>query len=82
MNKILLNDNTELEIERCGASEGVLWTVLPGLTMLEAMTIFSDTSKTSKIIAYNDFEYLGYTELIHISIDYDGAIKVALRQEV
>lgn len=81
MNTILLNDGTELEIERCGAYEGILWTVLPKLTMAEAFPIFSDTAKTSKIIAYNDFEYIGYTKLINISTEYDGSIKIALRKE-
>lgn len=80
MDTLLLNDGTELNIIRCGASEGILWTVLPGLTMLEAVAIFSDKAKTSKLEAF-DIEYLDYTELIHISTEYDGSIKVALRKE-
>jgi hypothetical protein len=76
-----LNDGTPHAIKRCGASDGVLWIVLYDMTIMDAAVIFSDPAKTSHITAFNDFIYDNYTELIHISLDYDGLVKVALRKE-
>ncbi len=80
---ITLNDDTTISVVWCGVSEGVLWADGLPMTLLEAMTIFSDNTKTSKItVALPETIHEGYTELIHVSTNYDGAIKVALRKEV
>lgn len=78
--KILLNDNTELEVAWCDAADGVLWANGLHLTFMEAVTIFSDLAKTSKIVGSMDIVFEGYTNLIHISL-YKGLVKVALRKE-
>ena len=78
---VLLNDGSIYEIKRCGASDGILWTVLYNLSIIDAAVIFSDYLKTSHIVAFGDFIYVGYTDLIYISLDYDGLVKVALRKE-
>lgn len=79
---IHLNDDSELEVAWCGAAEGVLWVDGLNLTMMEALTIFSDKTKTS-IVTTNPqgAVHEGYTNLIHISNTYDGLTKVALRKE-
>ena len=79
--KILLADNTELDVSWCGANQGVLW--IDGLTttLMEAITIFSDPVKTAHIIAPGNVSHDGYTNLIHLSLT-EGLVKVALRKEV
>lgn len=79
--KLLLSDNTELDISAAGAAEGILWIWLPEMSILEAALIFSDHNKTRTITAYGDVVHEGYTELIHLSTEYEGGIKVALRKE-
>lgn len=78
--KLLLNGGSELDIDWCGESEGVLWINGLQMTILEAVTIFSDTSKTSHIVAPGDIAHDGYTQLIHLSLN-EGLVKVALRKE-
>ena len=80
--KIKLSDETELDVNWCGAAEGVLWIDGLHLTLLEAMAIFSDPLKTTSITAPDEKVHVGYTQLIHISINYDGLVKVALRKAV
>jgi hypothetical protein len=80
--KIQLNDGSELEVNWCGAAEGVLWIDGLNLTLLEALPIFSNPSKTASITAPDEKVHTGYTQLIHISINYDGLVKVALRKAV
>ena len=79
--KILLNDGTELEIDWCGASDGVLWADGLHLTLMEAIAIFSDITKTCKIVAPIDIIHTGYTKLIHLNLSFEGLTKVALRKE-
>lgn len=78
--KILLNDGTELEMAWCGASDGILWVDGLHLTLMEAFVIFSDFTKTTKIIAPIDIVHEGYITLIHVSLNFDGLVKVALRK--
>jgi hypothetical protein len=79
---ISLNDDTPLSVSWCGAADNVLWISGIGLSLQLAMSIFSDPSKTSRITAYGTTVHEGYTRLIHIVVDNDGTIKVALRKEV
>ena len=78
--KIKLADDTELNIGYCGVSEGIMWIALPELAMMDAFQIFSDKTRTQTIVAYGDVVHEGYTDLIHLSIEYDGGVKVALRK--
>lgn len=78
--KILLNGGTELDVKWCGASDGVLWVNGLAMSIQEAAVIFSDTSKTSHIVAPGDIAHDGYTQLIHLSLN-EGLIKIALRKE-
>ena len=80
--KIKLSDETELDVNWCGASEGILWVDGLHSTLLEAMAIFSDPLKTTSITAPDEKVHTGYTQLIHVSINYDGLVKVALRKAV
>ena len=80
--KIKLSDETELDVNWCGAAEGVLWVDGLSLTFVEALGIFSNASKTASIIAPDEKVHVGYTQLIHVSINYDGLVKVALRKAV
>lgn len=76
---ITLNNNQTFQVRWCGAADGVLWIDGLDMSFADAVFIFSDISKTSKIIAYRSVEHNGYTELIHISIS-QGLIKIALRK--
>jgi len=79
--KIRLNDGDELDVSWCGASEGILWVDGLNLSLADAATLFSDPAKTSTIIAPVNIIHTGYTNLMHISINYDGLIKVALKKQ-
>lgn len=78
---ITLNNTITYQIGWCGAADGVLWIDGLDMTLSEAVTLFSDTVNTSHIVAYESTEHDGYTELIHLSLNYDGLVKVALRKE-
>lgn len=86
MRILILNDGTQHEIYRCGASEGYLWIGLSGETNLRnALDLFSDEKKTASMISTYDVEgtrrteYKGYTKLIHLSLQEDGVL-IALRK--
>lgn len=79
---ITLYDGTILEVKWCGSAEGVLWADGLSMTFLEALTMFSDKTKTAKItVSPTEIVHEDYTNLIHMSTNYDGLIKVALRKE-
>lgn len=79
--KILLADNTELPVTWCGANQGVLWVDGLTTTLMEAITIFSDSTKTARIVAPGGIIHENYTNLIHLSLT-EGLLKVALKKEV
>lgn len=88
MQKIVLSNGQEFEINRCGAADGVLWIGFPEgvIDLKQAVDILTDIKATGKIISTYDFpgmetEYDGYTELIHVQKEYDGGLLVALRKE-
>lgn len=78
--KVLLADETELQVKYCGEDSNILWMEVYGLTIPEAVSIFTDKTKTSKIIAYENVVHEGYTNLIHVSVR-EGTIAVALKKE-
>ena len=79
--KVRLNDGTELEVNWCGAAEGVLWVDGLHIDMARAFSIFSDHTKTSTIIAPYDEVHVGYTNLINVSESTVDTVRVALRKE-
>lgn len=81
LQKILLNDGTELDVTWCGDADGILWIDGLHLTLMEAITIFSDVDRIYKIVAPVDIVHNGYTKLIHLSFSRGGLTKVALRRE-
>lgn len=88
MRKIILANNKEYEINRCGAADGYLWIGFPDGVMdfAQAVTVLSDVKATGKIVSTYDFDgmetvFEGYTELIHIQKEYDGGLLIALRKE-
>lgn len=83
---VRLNDGTEYQTDMCGMDDGVLW--VHALTTIEnACSVFTDKNKTVKIVdtysGQEDLRFItwdGYTELLHISMIYDGYIQIGLRK--
>ena len=81
--KIRLNDNSELEVNWCGASEGFLWIDGIKMELVDAVVLFSDPTKTSRITAPDEILHEGYTKLINVSLSpIDGQIKLALQKQI
>ena len=81
--KVRLSDGTELEVNWCGASEGILWIDGIKMELVDAVVLFSDPNKTSRITAPYEILHEGYTKLIHISLSpIDGQIKLALQKQI
>lgn len=87
MRLLKLNDGTVIVVNRCGAFERVLWIGLQDIhTFIEAAQIFSDKTKTEKMICTNEQSqevlevYEGYTDLVIIQ-NQNGTIVVGLRKE-
>lgn len=86
MRRIRLANDTEYEINRCGAADGVLWIGFPPgeLTIAQAAQVFSDTQATAIIASFfdggTDRVYEGYTELVVVQTEYDGSTLIALRR--
>lgn len=74
INRITLNDGTELDNCECGYSEKSLWCSFSELTFAQAYALFSDPEKNSKIIfdIIDDYRiirttYSGFEKLTSIS---------------
>lgn len=87
MRKIILANNQEYEITRCGAADDVLWIGFPAgvINMAEAVRVFSDDRITRYITSTYDFNGMdtyfdGYVELIQIQKETDGGIIIALHR--
>ena len=81
--KVRLSDNSELEVNWCGASEGILWIDGIKMELVDAVILFSDPTKTSSITAPYEIRHEGYTKLINISLSpIDGQIKLALQKQI
>jgi len=50
--------------------------------MQEALPIFSNPEKTSVITVYGDVVHENYINLIHLSVEQDGQVRIALRKGV
>ena len=83
MYKIILADGTEIFTGGGGENGSRLWIFGLHMTIQEAMSIFSDPSKTNHIkIIYPippDMEYDGYTTLTAV-VNEDGETRVRLEK--
>lgn len=88
MRKLKLATGVEYEVVRCGAADGVLWIGFQAgaLTLVEAITVFSDPNATGKMVMSYDFDgmdetFEGYTDCIYGNKDTeDGRVLIALRR--
>lgn len=81
--KIRLNDGSELEVKWCGAAEGILWIDGIKMELVDAVTLFSDPTKTAVIVAPYEIIHEGYTRLINISLSpIENDIKLALQKRI
>ena len=82
MEKLILNDGTELENSHVLLSGTTLWFYLNGVTFNEAYELMSDPEKTGKIIAeyYGSVaEYDSYTDLFCLRREDDGMVSGGLK---
>ena len=81
---LTLNDETVVETEGAGASDGFLWIYGLKLGFVEIVQIFSDSEKTQRMIVHYqeslpDDVFEGYTNLRNV-MRYDQGIKVCLEK--
>ena len=63
----------------CGlASAGVLYVVLPDISIVEAAAIFGNSNETIEL-TYGDQIYRGFTVFVNF-VNEDGGIRVSLRR--
>lgn len=77
MDKIVLNDGTEIEngIITRDMTDKQIFIEIPGTNIVDAMFLFGDPNKTQKMICYIDvrkFTFAGYTTISSASLDPDG----------
>lgn len=85
MPKIILGEANTYDCSFCGlASSGTLYADLLGITLKEALEVFSDSNSIKKITysaGESSIVYLNYTELVGVEKVSDGnAIRVSLRR--
>lgn len=88
--KIILTDGTEFDCNFCGvSSSGVMYIDLLNLSMIDAVTLFSNADKTSKIIyrtsqgkKIQDTEYNNFSVLMGVQYvqNLDGITRVSMRR--
>lgn len=82
MEKLILNDGTELKNSHVQLSGTILWFYLNGVTFDEAYQLMSDTGKTEKITAEyygSTTEYYSYSDLFCLRREDDGMITGGLK---
>lgn len=90
MPKIILADGTTFDCEFCGVSStGVLYLDIVGISMANAVTLFGNNEKTSKIIyrtstenSSQDTEYKNFTVLVGVNAlqNLGGIMRVSMRR--
>lgn len=90
MPKIILTDGTEFNCNFCGiSSTGVMYIDLTGITMAQAVSLFGNAEKVSKIIyrtyledSVQDAEYNNFSVLIGVQYvqNLDGVTRVSMRR--
>ena len=82
MNKIVLNDGTEIENGIGSASfENTLYIKIPGNDLAYAVGLFSDVKNNRKIFYINDiykYTFIGYTKLRSIGVNKDNNMEIYL----
>lgn len=76
-----LNNGAEYMVNWAGAADGILWISGLDIPFIEAVNLFSFSGNTSTIVAPGNIIHDGYTTLLHVSLESDGTIKIALRKE-
>lgn len=85
MDKIIFGDGSEYPCAFCGlATVGMLYVILPGLSFVEAASIFSDERKTVKIryaaASGEETVFEHYTKFEYL-VNETGGQRAALRQK-
>lgn len=85
MQKLILNDGTELENSYAAETVDFLFLYISnGMNMMQIMMLMMDQSKISRIIyesgEANQTEYNDYTTVTSINAEYGGMISVSLRK--
>ena len=81
--RLILMDGTVLENATAGSASGVLWCMIPGMTMEQAAAVFLDPNKTGHIVfQYGDMEdeYNGFTTCTALDLDYGDKLSVTLKR--
>ena len=84
--RITLNDGTVLEGTVLDNGDGrTIFVYLTGLALLEGVLLFSDTTKASRIVAYDrgiEHVYEGYTKLWAVNNEYGNCNLTMRKAEV
>lgn len=90
MPKIILADGSEFNCNFCGvSSSGVMYLDLTGISMAQAVSLFGNAEKVSKIIYrtyaeedHQDTEYNNFSVLIGVQYvqNLDGTTRVSMRR--
>lgn len=85
MQKLILNDGTELENSWAAETTDSLFLYIRnGMNMMQIMQLMFDQQKISRIVyeagESNQTEYNDYTRLMGITTEYNGMINVVLRK--
>lgn len=81
--RLILNDGTIIENGEAGFASGVLWCYLNGYTLEQAWSLFSDTTKTCRIVfQYGEMEdeYTGYINMAYSAIDASGKVSICMKK--
>ena len=84
--KLTLADGTEYDCRLFGlASVGILYIDLVGTTLLQALTDFSSSEKTSKMVCVNENETIvreGFTKILGVEIPSTSGdiVRVSMRK--
>lgn len=85
MQKLILNDGTELENSYAAETVDYLFLYINnGMNMMQIMMLMMDQSKISRIVYQageaNQTEYNDYTTVCGINTEYAGMISVSMRR--
>ena len=85
MQKLILNDGTELENSWAAETVDALFLYIRnGMNMMQIMMLMMEPQKISRIVyesgETNQTEYNDYTRVMGITTEYNGMINVVLRR--
>ena len=81
--KLILGDGTELPGAEAGFASGVLWLYNLGTSIPQVVGMLNETRTQSITFVYGGMEdtYEGFTVITAVQIEFDGTVKVALKQD-